>query len=304
LAVATNIIWAGPDLIAGETSQREVTRVDVVADGVESEVLRSGAFVQDPGFEEGTPNPAWNEFSTNFGTPICSLEPCGTGNGSGPKSGDWWVWFGGFDEFEEGRVSQVVTVPPGEPVLTFGIEIPVCSGNPDDVFEVLVADTQIFEVRGDDPNCGEIGYQPITLDISPVAGQTVTLDFRSETQGDEVTSFFIDDIDIEVEGSEFLSFDIAGTCPGETLLTASGGTPNGSVGIIFSSSPGSDSLGAGPCVGTESGLSNPSLFTLATLDANGELALQRTAPANVCGLFLQLVDAGASCTLSNRAQVP
>jgi len=101
-----------------------------------------------------------------------------------------------------------------------------------------------------------------------------------------------------------LEFDITGSCPGTTTLTASGGTPNGSVGIIFSDSEGSTPLGAGPCAGEVSGLNNPALFTITPLDGSGSFSLTRTAPAEVCGRFLQLVDAAADCTLSNVTQVP
>ena len=67
--------------------------------------------VVDGGFEAGTPNPHWSEASTNFGTPLCDVQGCGTGAGTGPHSGSFWVWFGGIAAYEQGSVSQMVTIP-------------------------------------------------------------------------------------------------------------------------------------------------------------------------------------------------
>jgi len=97
-------------------------------------------------------------------------------------------------------------------------------------------------------------------------------------------------------GSSF-TLTISGTCPGSVTLAAAGGTPNGIAGILFGSGPGSDVLANGPCAGTMTGLSGPALFSTLPFDSNGEFSLTRTAPAGVCGRFLQVVD-GATCTVS------
>ncbi|MFQ5577576.1 MAG: hypothetical protein ACE5G8_11395, partial [Anaerolineae bacterium] len=63
--------------------------------------------VVDGGFEAGPNGGTWNEFSTNFGTPICDVFTCGFGNGTGPRSGLYWAWFGGFGGgLEDGSVDQ------------------------------------------------------------------------------------------------------------------------------------------------------------------------------------------------------
>ena len=94
--------------------------------GIGSPVENLGVFVADPGFEGGTPNAFWTEASTNFGTPICDAVSCGTGGGTGPHGGTFWVWFGGIDAVEEGSMSQSVTIPAGVSAsLTFFLEMPV-----------------------------------------------------------------------------------------------------------------------------------------------------------------------------------
>ena len=99
-----------------------------------------GTVVADPGFEGGTPNADWNEFSLNFGTPLCDEGSCGLGGGTGPNSGAWWAWFGGIGLPEEGSVSQMVDVPAGgSATLTFFLEMRrPATGDANDFLEVLI----------------------------------------------------------------------------------------------------------------------------------------------------------------------
>ena len=48
--------------------------------------------LQDPSFEAYTPNPYWDEYSENYGTPLCTEDDCGLGGGSGPRTGEAWSW--------------------------------------------------------------------------------------------------------------------------------------------------------------------------------------------------------------------
>jgi hypothetical protein len=160
-----------------------------------------GVFVADPGFEGGTPNAFWTEASTNFGTPICDAGSCGTGGGTGPHGGTFWVWFGGISVFEEGSVSQTVTLPAGVSAsLTFYLEMPSCSTLVGDFLEVTVDGTQVFAVDGTDANCGTVGYLQQTVDVSSYLGTTFTLEFHSIVSGGGAATmnFFVDDVDIDV----------------------------------------------------------------------------------------------------------
>lgn len=69
--------------------------------------------LQDPSFELYTPNPYWDEYSTNFGTPLCNAN-CGTNMAN---SGSVWAWFGGTSAHEVGMLSQTVTIPNGYSAL-------------------------------------------------------------------------------------------------------------------------------------------------------------------------------------------
>ncbi len=163
--------------------------------------------VKDSGFEEGTPNPHWEESSTNFGTPICDESSCGLGGGSGPRTGDWWVWFGGIDDaYEAGSMAQDLFIAPGEAVLSFWLEISSADGagnltvsiDEHAIFSTTEADVDIYPV-----------YQPITLDVSQFAdGYTHTLRFDSVTEAGGVTSFLVDDVALHAASPLSLPFPI------------------------------------------------------------------------------------------------
>ncbi len=153
--------------------------------------------VADGSFEAGIPNPFWTEFSTNFGTPLCNVSTCGTGGGTGPRTGDWWVWFGGTTNAETGFVSQDVVIPPGPATLTFWLEMAVA--NTSGFMEVRIDDAVIFSVTNLDAAAYPV-YTEVNIDISSFAdGQSHTLMFFSTTDaGGAATNFFVDDVSIEV----------------------------------------------------------------------------------------------------------
>jgi PKD domain len=109
-------IGVGAHTIGLETSVNDVSAaisnfsVDDVA-----VVCPSSAFpnpVADPSFEAGTGSGTWTEASTQFGSPICGpTAGCGGPPSVGPRTGAWWVWFGGATGVENASVSQNVTVP-------------------------------------------------------------------------------------------------------------------------------------------------------------------------------------------------
>ncbi|HEX8385867.1 MAG TPA: choice-of-anchor D domain-containing protein, partial [Rubricoccaceae bacterium] len=86
-----------------------------------------GGIVADGSFEGGSPNSAWTEASSNFGTPLCTAAACGVGGGTGPHTGTWWAYFGGTNAAETGSIQQTVTIPTGNATLTYWLEIPVAA---------------------------------------------------------------------------------------------------------------------------------------------------------------------------------
>ncbi|GAB4581727.1 MAG: hypothetical protein Fur0022_44770 [Anaerolineales bacterium] len=189
----------------------------------------NGPIVSDGGFEGGTPSAAWNEYSTNFGTPLCDAG-CGFGGGTGPHSGSWWAWFGGIATYEEGSISQDVTIPLGNATLSFWLEIPVACDSAADYLEVLVDGTQVFLVDGTSALCGTVGYSLQTVNLSAYAdGGLHTLEFHSEIFGTNanVTNFFVDDVAIEISGPPPVC-STANDIPWVTLAPLSGTVSSGS----------------------------------------------------------------------------
>jgi hypothetical protein len=177
--------------------------------------------INDGSFELGGFGGAWTEFSSNFGTPICDAGLCGTGGGTGPRTGTYWCWFGGIAATEIASVSQSVVLPAtGSLSLEFYTELPACDSAAD-FMEVLVDGTPVYFVDGADAACGTIGYDLVSVDISAYAdGGSHTIEFRSETYSVNtgVTNFFLDDVSL---------VEVLGDCPWLSASPLSGTTPQG-----------------------------------------------------------------------------
>jgi hypothetical protein len=150
--------------------------------------------VADGSFEGGSPSASWTEFSTNFGTPLCSTTTCSNGGGTGPRTGSWWAFFGGIPAFEEGLLEQMVTIPTDALTLDYWYEIPV-SGQAGDFLEVLIDGSQVaLYTAADGPF---VGYVLEQIPLGGFAdGGTHTLSFHSISLGSPFSNFFVDDVEI------------------------------------------------------------------------------------------------------------
>ncbi len=157
--------------------------------------ISGGEAINDGGFESGTPSAGWAEASTNFGTPICDIAGCGTGTGTGPHTGDFWVWFGGISAYEQGSVSQTVTIDPGASV-DFWVEAIICDSVADYV-ELTIDGNQVWSLDGGSALCGNLGYTMQTVSLAGYDdGASHTLAFHSEIFANNSggSNFFIDDV--------------------------------------------------------------------------------------------------------------
>ena len=154
----------------------------------------------DSGFEAGDPWPAWQQFSTQFGTPLCNTIECPPDATFGPFSGSNWVNFFGPDEFtiELATLRQVVTIPTG---VTARLQFQLWVG---DVQSPL---TDVLQVRVDgilqeryDEDFVEEGYsiRSIPLDAFADGGShPILFSFFSPALGG-FSEFSVDDIVLEV----------------------------------------------------------------------------------------------------------
>jgi len=152
--------------------------------------------LQDPGFEDGPPHDAWNPSSSNFGTPLCDLDSCGY---DGARTGSWFLWFGGYSGGEEeGSVSQTLVIPDTATELRLYKRLAVCDSGTD-FAELLIDGNQLMVQSGDDPDCGESDYVPVTIDISAYADNaehTITLHSVTYSVNGGPTNVFFDDLSL------------------------------------------------------------------------------------------------------------
>ncbi len=161
--------------------------------------LAAGAatqIVMDPSFEDGSPNNYWNEGSINFGTPLCTIDSCGTGAGTtGPRTGDWWAWFGGISSYEEGSVSQSMTFLNGTAELSFwfwnGLD-----GDASDYIQAVIDGTPVWSYNAAQGLTG--GYTQISVNLDAYAdGNAHWLSFYSESGlGGNTANFSVDDVTV------------------------------------------------------------------------------------------------------------
>ncbi|MGA7729711.1 MAG: kelch repeat-containing protein, partial [Chloroflexia bacterium] len=158
--------------------------------------------IQDPSFEGGTPSAFWTEKSTNFGTPLCDVASCGNGGGTaGPRTGDWWAWFGGTASAEDGAVSQTVNIPAGTSTLQFYLWIGAHSGNgAADYIRALVNGVEVFRAT-DASTAYDAGYTLVSVDVSAQAGSNRIV--RIEEHNDAGSAVFnasVDDVTLTTAG--------------------------------------------------------------------------------------------------------
>jgi len=155
--------------------------------------------LQDPGFELGYPNPYWQGISTNFETPLCTLNTCLSGtpaSNAAPRTGSGWSWFGGTSADEVATLSQNVTIPNSKTVnLKFYLWIGSADPGSDslDMFTVKLDSTVVFSA-----NATQIStysdYTLVNIDISGFAdGGSHSITFSSETTAQQV-DFNLDDV--------------------------------------------------------------------------------------------------------------
>jgi uncharacterized repeat protein (TIGR01451 family) len=153
--------------------------------------------LKDGGFEAGTPNPFWFEFSTQYGTPLCTVAVCGAGDGTGPHGGSVWAWFGGVNGVEQGSMSQNVVLPVGDAILSFWLEMPHGSGTGADHLQVSLDGSVVFAVT-DAASATYSSYRRVTVNVCRFAtGATRRLAFDAISVGGGVTNFFVDDVSLD-----------------------------------------------------------------------------------------------------------
>ena len=171
------------------SSGSSVRAPGLATDTEDLQLLPNGDFEQGP--------VVWTEFSENQTDNIRTDFP----NGVTAHSGIWAVWLGGqvSDLQEVAWVEQELTVPEGTTSLSFWYWLAsqdVCGFD----FGWLKVDGVILEqydlCTANDTNT----WQLREVDLSDYAGETVTLRFQLETDDNDNSNFFLDDVAFDVAG--------------------------------------------------------------------------------------------------------
>lgn len=166
--------------------------------GVLASASAHANIVADPSFELGAgAGSPWVQTSANFGTPLCAVVDCGSaGDTVGPRTGDWFAWFGGTSALEAASVAQLVTLADGTASLSFWFSH-AAGANANDYIEVVLNTTPVWRYDGNGALLGQ-GYTEITVNLDAFAtGATYALSFYSQSGLDGIVSnFLVDDISV------------------------------------------------------------------------------------------------------------
>jgi len=170
--------------------------------------LSSVSFAQlvNPGFDQG-PDVGWEEYSLNFGTPLCNAE-CGTcGGPCAPQAGSWYAWFGGIPAVEIGSLTQTFTIPSGTTgELRFYVKVAAAGSTPTvDAVSVLLDGEGMFTVTASQA-AQYAEYTLITLDVSSrTDGLTHELEILAGSEGG--SNILFDSFALVVDGNPTVGFD-------------------------------------------------------------------------------------------------
>ena len=157
----------------------------------------SAQLLGNPGFESGTATP----WATSGGTRIINdtaTEPA--------HSGSWDGWLDGYGSAHTDTVSQSVTLPTGcsSERLSFWLHVDTAETSTTKAYDtlalaVLNGSGTVLATPASFSNLNHTtGYTQYGYDLSPYAGQTVTLRFTGTEDYTKQTSFVVDDAAVNV----------------------------------------------------------------------------------------------------------
>jgi len=148
-----------------------------------------GQKLANPGFESG--NTVWKATSGVIGQNGPSGEPA--------HSGTWDAWLDGYGTTHTDTLSQSATIPSGcHATLSFYLHIDTAETSTTTAYDKLTVKLGSTTVANFSNLDHATGYQLHTIDVSSLAGQTVTLLFTGAEDSQLQTSFVLDDTALTV----------------------------------------------------------------------------------------------------------
>lgn len=159
------------------------------------------AVIKNGGFESSGDSAYWTAVSSGGLPIICNLTDCGTLNGLGAASGNYWAWLGNDvgNAAEAATLIQDVFIPNHEAAwLVFNVAIPMAENT--FAFQVLLGAVPVFQLtEADVANYGS--YQLARVNITDLIEDTnvpLTFSYLSRGGASQMSAVFVDNISIEL----------------------------------------------------------------------------------------------------------
>jgi len=142
-------------------------------------------------------NPSWNGDDSVSGSPFCD-ESCDDNATIVARTGDWFVWFGGWDQPNTSSLSQSVVLPAGQPRwLNYWI-INGIAGDATASLNVSIDGTSVLAVDSGDTTDA---YAPRSFEVPAtyLDGQShaIRFDWSADANNGDVGGAMIDDVTLD-----------------------------------------------------------------------------------------------------------
>lgn len=158
--------------------------------------------LRDPGFEGGASGSAWR----------ASADVITSDKQQHAHAGHFYAWLGGTGRAHTDTLSQQVSVPAtaSHATLSYWLDIETEEKASHGSLEQNEAfDTLVVEVRGSGGSSDQLAdysnldahnvYEHVSLDLTAYRGQTVTIVFAAKEDKSKITSFFVDDVTVDIQ---------------------------------------------------------------------------------------------------------
>ncbi len=174
----------------------------------------ASAQIIDGGFENASVDTVWQQFSLNFGTPLCDGGCSNNDPDFVAHNGDWFVWFGGTASTgsfpEVGFMIQEITIPVGTTAsVSAWVRIQQADASGIDSLVFGVDSIAQIITMADAPAYAQ--YTQSSIDVSAFADGLTHLVFVSGIQHagaapEDISNVFVDDMELTVDGNVVAGF--------------------------------------------------------------------------------------------------
>jgi hypothetical protein len=156
---------------------------------------------QDTSFEATDPgtfiNPFWSNDDSVAGSSFCDAS-CDSGGVVVAHTGDWFVWFGGYQEANTSSLSQDVVFPSSQPRWLNYWLIDQIAGDPTSSFTLSIDGDQVLDIAGGTVS-QDYAAQTFEVPAQYLDGQshTVRFDWSADSAAGEIGGAMVDDVTLD-----------------------------------------------------------------------------------------------------------